>query len=268
MKIAIGVFDGVHRGHQKVIEKAHRVVTFDPHPHPLPLLTTVSERQDLIGNLDILKFTKNLAELSPEDFIKKHIVKPYAPEAIIVGHDFVFGHGRAGNVQTLKTLGQKYNFTVEEVPEYCHQGQPVRSSTIRELLSLGKITAATELLGRDYQLNGTVAYGEGVGHQLGFPTINIQLENKQKLIPGHGVYSGEAIILDKLYRCAIFIGQRQTFNGKDTVIEAHLLDFNEQAYTKNCTLFIQKFLRPEQKFPNREALIEQIKKDVQQIQQN
>lgn len=268
MKVAIGVFDGVHRGHQKVIEKAHRVITFDPHPHPIQLLSTVSERQDLIGNLDVLKFNKALSSLSPEEFIEKYVVKPYAPEAIIVGHDFIFGHERAGNVATLRTLGKKFNFTVEEVPEYCHNSRPVRSSTIRDLLRASKIEEANELLGRDYQLNGTVAYGEGVGHQLGFPTINVKLEDPNKLIPGHGVYAGEAIVLNKIYRCAIFIGTRQTFNGKNTVIEAHLLDFDHQAYTKKCTLFVKKLLRPEQKFPTREALIEQIKKDVQQIRQN
>lgn len=267
MKVAIGVFDGVHRGHQKVIEKAHRIITFDPHPHPLQLLTTVPERQDLIGTLDVLKFNKAMASLSPAAFIEKYIVKPYAPEAIIVGHDFVFGHDRSGNIETLRELGNTFKFTVEEIPEYCHNGQPVRSSKIRDLLRNCKVAEANELLGRDYQLNGTVAYGEGVGHQLGFPTINIQLADHRKLIPGYGVYSGEMIILNKLYRAAIFIGTRQTFNGTDTVIEAHLLDFDHQTYTKHCTLFIQKYLRPEHKFPTREALIEQIKKDVQQIRQ-
>lgn len=257
MKVAIGVFDGVHRGHQKVIEKAHRVITFDPHPHPIPLLTTVSERQDLIGNLDIIAFTKQLQSLSPEQFIEKHIIKPYAPEAIIVGHDFIFGNNRSGNVTTLRALGEKYNFTVEEVPEYCHKGQPVRSSTIREALQKADLQTARELLGRDYQINGTVIHGKHLGRKLGFPTINLKLEDKHKLIPAPGVYAGEVIIINKIYTAAIFIGKN--------IVEAHILNFDHMVYGKPCTLFFREYIRPIQKFDDVHLLTVQIQKDVQQI---
>ncbi len=265
MKLALGVFDGVHLGHQKIIETAHRVITFDPHPNKgVHLLTTLQERQDLIGNLDVLKFTSRIANMYPQDFIEQIIVRKYRPEIIIVGHDYAFGYNRSGKVDTLIELGKKYNFKVEVIDEVIIDGHPVRSSLIRKLLAKGDVKEANKLLGRDYVLTGKVVHGHGRGIGLGFPTVNLKTD-VSKLVPGQGVYKGEAIYQNKIYKAAIFIGERQTFGEHERVIEAHLLNFHEQAYGKQVTLFFQDFLRPEQKFTGADQLIEQIKKDISRI---
>jgi riboflavin kinase/FMN adenylyltransferase len=264
MKIALGVFDGVHRGHQKVIECAHRVVTFDPHPNTgIHLLTTLSERQDLIGNLDIIRFNRRISNLAPRDFIKKIILPRYKDlETIIVGHDFAFGYNREGSVETLKELGKEFDFTVEVIPECLYKGKPIRSSAIRKLLARGNVETANQYLGRAYQLTGKIVHGRGRGAKLGFPTINIHPDHPDKLIPCEGVYAGEVILDNKIYRAAIFIGERQTFGESEKVIEAHVLDFQGKVYGKTCTLFFKKYLRPEQKFSSQKKLIAQIKKDI------
>jgi riboflavin kinase/FMN adenylyltransferase len=257
MKIAIGVFDGVHRGHQKVIEKAHLVLTITPHLNPnIELLTTPAEKKDLLGNLAEFKFTPRRARLTPENFIV-WLKQKYNPTEIIVGHDFHFGWQRQGNVAALRKLGQKYKIAVTEIPEYVYQKEAVRSSTIRAYLYDGQIRRANELLGRDYQFNGKVVRGKRLGRKLGAPTINLRLDCPQKLTPHDGVYRGEAIAQSKLYPAAIFIGSN--------AIEAHLLGLNDNLYGQKATLFLQEYLRPIIKFKNLNALQKQIQKDIQQI---
>jgi riboflavin kinase/FMN adenylyltransferase len=267
MKLALGVFDGVHRGHQQVIERAHRVITFDPHPNTgIHLLTTLRERQDLIGNLDVIHFNRRLTNLSPRDFIKKIILPRYKNlEGIIVGHDFAFGYNREGNVSTLEALGKEFDFTVEVIPEYKIKGKQIRSSAIRRLLAQGDVTTANLYLGRTYQLTGKVVHGHGRGATLGFPTLNIEPDHPNKLIPCEGVYAGEVILDNKIYKAAIFIGECRTFGESEKVIEAHVLDYTGQAYGKTCTLFFNKYLRPEQKFSSQKKLIAQIKKDIARL---
>lgn len=266
MKIALGVFDGVHCGHQKIIEKAHRVITFNPHPNKgVHLLTTLAERKDLIGNLDVIKFTSRLANMYPQDFIEEIIVKKFKPEAIVIGHDFAFGYNRSGNAALLTELGKKFNFTTEIVAEVCIDGLPVRSSAIRRFLAKGDIKEANKFLGRDYMLSGKVVHGCGRGTGLGFPTINVEPEFANKLIPGEGIYKGEVIAQNKLYRAAIFVGERQTFDEHQRVLEAYLLGFSGDLYNQQVTLFFQDYLRPEQKFENQQKLISQIKADIEKI---
>ncbi|MDR1114190.1 MAG: riboflavin biosynthesis protein RibF [Candidatus Margulisbacteria bacterium] len=257
MKIAIGVFDGVHRGHQKVIEKAHLVLTITPHLNPdIELLTTPAEKKDLLGNLAEFKFTPRRARLTPENFIV-WLKQKYNPAEIIVGHDFHFGWQRQGNVATLRKLGQKYKIAVTEISEYVYHKETVRSSTIRAYLYDGQITQANKLLGRDYQLNGKVIRGKRFGRKLGAPTINLRLDCPQKLVPHDGVYRGEAIVRSKLYPAAIFIGRN--------AIEAHLLGFTGNLYGQKATLFLQEYLRPIIKFKNSNDLQKQIQKDLRKI---
>lgn len=265
MKLALGVFDGVHRGHQKIIEKAHRVITFDPHPNRgVHLLTTLAERKDLIGNLEVIKFTDRIANMYPQDFIEGIVVKKFKPEALVVGHDFAFGYNRSGNSALLIELGKKYKFEVEIVSEVDIDGLPVRSSAIRRFLAAHDIEEANKFLGRDYMLSGKVIHGSNRGTGLGFPTLNIEPEGN-KLIPGEGIYKGEVIIRNKLYAAAIFIGERQTFNEHQRVIEAHILDFSGDIYDETVTIFFQRFIREERKFADAEALQRQIRKDIELI---
>ncbi|GBR75320.1 riboflavin biosynthesis protein RibF [Candidatus Termititenax persephonae] len=257
MKIAIGVFDGVHRGHQKVIEQAHLVLTIAPHPNPdLELLTTPAEKKDLLGNMAEFKFTPRRARLTPENFIV-WLKQKYNPTEIIVGHDFHFGWQRQGNTATLRKLGKKYKIAVTEIPEYVYKKEPVRSSTLRAYLYDGRIARVNELLGRDYQLYGRVVRGKRLGRKLGFPTINLRLAYPRKLVPRDGVYRGEAIVQNKLYTAAIFI------SGK--TIEAHLLNFSGNLYGQKAVLFLQEYLRPIFKFKNLADLAKQIKQDIRQI---
>jgi riboflavin kinase/FMN adenylyltransferase len=257
MKIAIGVFDGVHRGHQAVIARAHLVLTISPHPHPgIKLLTSPAEKKDLIGNMAEFNFSRAHARLSPEQFII-WLQKKYAPETLIVGHDFHFGYQRQGNIETLKTLAARYNFEALEIPEYTYGRQPVRSSTIRACLQDGKIRQANKLLGREYQLNGVIVRGKQLGRRLGYPTINLKPDHPQKLIPAAGVYAAEAIAQNKLYPAAVFIG-----NG---VIEAHLPGFSGNLYGQRATLFLKDYLRANQQFDSPDKLSRQIKKDIQQL---
>ena len=257
MKIALGVFDGVHRGHQKVIEQAHLVLTITPHPHPsIQLLTSPAEKKDLIGNMAEFKFSARNASLTPEEFIL-WLRKKYAPSMLIAGHDFHFGYQRQGDIATLKQLGTKYNIEITEVPECTYENLPVRSSTIRAYLKAGNIQQANVLLGREYQLNGTVTKGKQLGRKLGFPTINLKIDHPQKLIPAEGVYLAEVIIKNKLYTAGVFI-------GADTV-EAHLLDFQGNLYGQKATLLLKDYLRPNQKFSSTTELANQIGKDIEKI---
>lgn len=257
MRLAIGVFDGVHRGHQKVIAKAHLALVITPHPDPsTQLLTTAAEKKDLIGNIAEFAFSPRRARLSPEAFLKL-IWKKYKPETIIVGHDFHFGCQRSGNVATLKKLGCRYKLNIEEIPEYYYRRERVRSSIIRDYLRAGQIRRANSLLGRDYQLYGAIVRGKQLGRKLGYPTLNIRIDEPRKLIPADGVYSGEVIVQNKIYRAGIFIG--------NNLIEAHLLNFAGQIYGQKAVLFPQDYLRPPQKFQTLAALRRQIKKDIQKI---
>ncbi|MFC1517746.1 bifunctional riboflavin kinase/FAD synthetase [Candidatus Margulisiibacteriota bacterium] len=265
MKIALGVFDGVHLGHQKVIERAHRVFTFHPHPNRgIHLLTTLRERKELINNLEIVKFGPKIGSLTPEEFVRDFLVKRYRPEVVCVGEDYAFGYNRRGNVSFLRKLGKKYNYQVEIIPEVDIKGKPIRSSRIRRLLGERRIEEAAVLLGRDYQLSGKVVHRQGLGRKLGFPTANIKVD-KNKLIPGTGVYSGKVIVANKLYPCAISIGEQKTFGGHNIEIEVYILNFKHNIYRKRITVFFEKFIRHQKKFSSAGQLVAQIKKDILKI---
>jgi riboflavin kinase/FMN adenylyltransferase len=271
-KIALGIFDGVHLGHQKVIEKAHWVVTFHPHPSfalkhdsDMRYLTTLSERKILIGNLAVIKFNRRLAQKSAERFVKDILVKRFHPTEVIVGFDFCFGKNREGNVKTLTQLGRKFGFKVTVIPPYRMKGTPVKSSVIRNLLDEGQIEKANVLLGREYFVTGKVVKGLGRGRKIGFPTANVKADI-HKLIPGCGVYAGSAIVNNQSYPAAINIGNQPTFNDGQYQMEAHLLNYNgPKLYGKPITIIFEKFIRPEQKFKSVVELKRQIKKDVAKV---
>ncbi len=267
ISVAIGIFDGVHLGHLHLIARAHRVLTF--HPHPIPgtaLLTTLEEKKALVGNLDVLKFNKKLFKLSPENFVKKVLLRRYDLGKVYVGADFRFGYKRSGDVKTLKALGKKYGFEVEVVPLQKINQKVIKSSLVRELIGSGKITEAAQLLGREYFLMGKVVHGSARGRKLGFPTVNIKSSDANaKCLPKLGVYAGDVVVKNRSYVCGINVGIRPTFNEAkpQVTVEANLVDYQGGSlHGQKVLLRFKRFIRPEKKFKDAGALVRQIKKDM------
>jgi riboflavin kinase/FMN adenylyltransferase len=263
--VAIGTFDGVHRGHRAAIEVAKAaglrstVVTFDPHPrlvlgYDVQLLTTLRRRIELIeeaGPDDILvvEFTEALSRLEPEEFVSR-ILEPIGTRAVVAAETFRFGRGRKGDVELLRRLG----LDVIDVPLV----GGVSSSRIRELLVEGEMREAAALLGRPHELEGTVVSGDQRGGTLGFPTANLAVD-PHLLVPAYGIYAGAA--LDG--RAAISIGVNPHYGGTERRIEAFLLDFEGDLYGKELGVELWERLRDERAFGSEEELIRQIALDVE-----
>lgn len=280
--IALGTFDGVHRGHQKVLAKAVArakklkvpaiAVTFSPHPQEvvcpergLRLLTTLAERKGLfdqvgIDRVVVIKFDHKLQNLTAEQFVKKYLVGQLKATEVFVGYDYAFGAKRSGEIAHLKRLGEKFGFKIVVVPPVKLGGQPVKSSVIRELVSSGKFNQAVRLLGHPYRISGKVVRGRGVGKGLGFPTANLSVV-KDKLIPAHGVYAG--YVNGK--KCAVNIGDRPTFGLNQPEVEVHILNFKGNLRGKLLQVDLFKRLREEKQFSDVEKLISQIRRDVKRI---
>jgi len=283
--LAIGVFDGLHLGHQHLIEKLKQeatrdgllsgVVTFRHHPRlvllpeiDLTYLTSLSERIRLLGSLGAelivtLSFTPELAQLSAREFVA--LLKRYLKmRALVIGPDFALGRGRSGDVSKLQALGEEFKFSVEVVPPMVLQGQVVSSTAIRRALSQGDIRKASELLGRRFRLTGQVAKGDERGKTLGFPTANI-VPNPEQALPADGVYATLALLGQKVYRSVTNIGVRPTFGGGQRLIEVHLLDFEGgELYGQELEIELVEQLRGEIGFASVEELKAQMMRDVKQ----
>jgi riboflavin kinase / FMN adenylyltransferase len=263
--VAIGTFDGVHRGHRRAIGAAKgaglrsTVVTFDPHPrlvlgYDVQLLTTLSRRIELIDDagpddLLVLDFTEELSRLEPGDFVSR-ILEPIGTEAVVAAEAFRFGRGRKGDIGLLRALG----IDVIDVPLV----DGVSSSRIRELLAEGKIQEAAALLGRPHELEGTVVSGDQRGGTLGFPTANLSV-GPHLLVPAFGIYAGAALG----GRAAISIGINPHYGGSERRIEAFLLDFEGDLYGKELRIELWERLRDERAFESEEDLVRQIALDVE-----
>ena len=280
--MALGTFDGVHSGHQRVIKEAvcaakktkapSLAITFDPHPQAiisprrgLRLLTTLSDREKLFADLGIdgvvvFKFTKHLKSLSYEDFVRRYLVNRLGVKHVFVGYDYAFGKKRAGDVVALKHLGKEYGFLVTVVPPVKIAGRPIKSRVIRELISRGDFSQAIRLLGHPYSISGKVVRGSGRGKDLGFPTANLKVD-PEKLILAHGVYAGR--VSGK--KCVVNIGARPTFGTDQTVVEVHILGFNKNIRGKRLEVLLVKRLRDELQFSDVYALKRQIKKDIARV---
>jgi len=280
--VALGTFDGVHFGHQKVIKalvsaakktKASSIaVTFDPHPQAiiapqrgLKLLTTLPDREKLLADLGIdgvvvFRFSKHLKSLSYDKFVKRYLVDKLGVKHVFVGYDYAFGKKRAGDVAALKHLGKKYGFLVTVVPLVKIAGHLIKSSVIRELMSCGDFSQAIRLLGHPYSISGRVVRGAGRGKALGFPTANLKV-NPKKLIPAHGVYAGRV----DGKKCVVNIGARPTFGADQTVVEVHILGSNKNIRGKRLEVLLSKRLRDEFQFSDVEKLKRQIQKDVDHV---
>jgi len=284
--LAIGVFDGVHRGHQAVISTSadHAratngtpvVLTFDPHPEKVlrperaPHLLTATQHKialirDLgVGNLLIINFDKQFAATEPEDFVAALVAHSKPLREICVGHEWSFGKNRRGNLELLKKLGAKSNFDVVGIPPVKISGAVVSSTAIRLAIEKGDFAKAAEMLGREYTILGTVAHGDNLGKKIGFPTANLSAHSEQ--FPPNGVYAAEARIDNERHRGVINLGVRPTISGgkSERVLEIHLFNFNREIYGQDVEVRFLRFLRPEKKFANVEALVEQIRQDVDQ----
>jgi riboflavin kinase/FMN adenylyltransferase len=249
------------------------VVAFDPHPQefftgrPRALLTPLSEKRRQLENLGVeqlvlLPFNAELACLSPEAFVQKILVQQLAAQAISVGFNFRFGYQRAGTAMALAAIAAPYNIQVTVVPPQTYEGEQISSSAIRQALQSGNLQQANRLLGRSYSLIGTVVQGQQLGRTLGFPTANLQLP-PEKFLPCQGVYSVrvESPELEQAQIGVMNLGYRPTIEGASQTIEVHLLDWSGDLYGQTLTVYLEQFLRPEQKFSSLEALKTQIQAD-------
>jgi riboflavin kinase / FMN adenylyltransferase len=285
--LAIGVFDGVHRGHQAVISTSAEhaqaangtpiVVTFDPHPMKVlrptaapHLLTATQHKIKLIRNLGVqhllvIQFDKTFASTAPEDFVQ-HLVKHSKPlREICVGHEWSFGKGRRGNLALLRKLGAQFDFEVVGIPAVTlPNGELVSSTAIRQAIEAGNLAKAAGMLGREYTILGTVVRGEHLGKKIGFPTANLSAHSEQ--FPPNGVYLAQATLNGTIYSGVVNLGYRPTVSSgnSDRVLEIYLLDFDHDIYGKDIEVRFVRYLRPERKFENLDALTRQIELDVQQ----
>ena len=284
--VAIGVFDGLHLGHAEILGRALGaaralggrtiVLSFDPHPdvvlapsfQPVAPLTPLPEKRERlramgVDQLEVLPFTRELAALSPEEFVDRHVALPHAPAALVVGEDFALGHRRAGDCARLREIGRSRGFDQVEAPLCVLDGAVVSSTRIRELLGHGQVAEAARLLGRRYALSGAVVTGNRIGRTLGFPTANLRL-HQEKLVPGHGIYAVWARIggREGALPGAMSIGVRPTFGGHERTLEVHLLDWEGELVGLELEVEFVDWLRAEERFESPEALKAAIAADV------
>jgi len=283
--LTIGNFDGVHLGHQKILKKAAQraqaldgvsmVYTFYPHPLRVlrpgqepPRITTFDEKVRLVETMGIdylvcEHFTRQFSGQPPEEFVKKIICDRLHPREIIIGHDYAFGRDRKGSIDLLKKMGDIFHFKVTVVDNITIKNIPVRSTTVRRLISLGKVSLACKLLGRPYCMTGKVIRGKQ--RRIGFPTAN--LSPGKNLIPKTGVYAILAATPYGEFKGIVNVGFNPTFEGEKLTIEAHLFDFNENLYGKEISIFFIKRVRGEKKFSDVAGLVKQIERDIAFAQQ-
>ena len=282
--VTIGTFDGVHIGHRKIIFRINEIarqingesvlMTFFPHPrmvlHPednsIKLLNTLNERIELleqagIDHLLIIPFTAEFAETSSEDFIRQVLVEKLGTKKLVIGYDHHFGKNREGSFMNLKNSASDYGFEVEEIPEQDINEVAVSSTKIRKSLMIGELSISKQYLGYDFELNGTVVRGDQIGRTIGFPTANIFVGEKYKLIPKDGIYAAMANINGKQYAGMLYIGNRPTLNETKKVIELNIFDFDQDIYDQNIQVLLKEFIRDDQKFENLEALKAQLGND-------
>lgn len=287
--VTIGVFDGVHRGHQALIRAAVArgaelglptvVVTFDPHPatvvrqgqHPA-LLSTMRRRAELVADLGadvflVLPFTPELSQLPPESFVHDVLVDRLHVADVVVGPNFRFGHRAAGTVDLLTELGFRFGFTTTTL-DLVGEGEVTVSSTyVRACVAAGDVRAATEALGRPHRIDGFVVHGEGRGgSQLGYPTANLDPE-PFSAIPADGIYAGYFLLGNRRSPAAISIGTNPTFSGQVRTVEAFVLDEGGNFYGRPIALEFIERLRDMERFDSEGALIEQIGRDVQRTRE-
>lgn len=280
--ITIGNFDGVHIGHQalinKVIEKSREnglksvVVTFDPHPLRIilgetpPFITTTEQKLDLISELEpdyivCLQFNKDMAKMSAEDFVYHYLVQGLCVQELVIGHDYAFGKDRRGDINLLRRLGEDYNFHVDQVDPIYRDGDVVSSTRIRKMIQNGQVWQVRPLLNRFFQIIGNVVKGQKRGGPLlGVPTANLKL--RDELFPKTGVYAVWVDYEHDIYPGVANVGYNPTFDMHELSVEVHLFDFNADIYGRKIRVYFVQRLRDEKKFSGFEELLTQIKRDI------
>lgn len=282
--VTVGTFDGVHIGHQKIIkrltEEARKnngetvLITFHPHPRLIihsdsknfKFINTQKRKFELlekagIDHLIIIPFTKEFSRQTSEEFIKNIVVDKVKTKKLVIGYNHHFGKNRLGDFRNLFDLGRKYGFKVEKIPVQDVKNIAISSTKIRKALNEGKIRKANELLGYDYSITGKVVHGSRIGHTIGFPTANIDVENEYKLIAANGVYACRIEWNGQLFKGMGNIGFRPTIDHGDLTIEVHIFDFDKDIYGDPITIFFIDRIRDERKFKDLDALRLQLFKD-------
>jgi riboflavin kinase/FMN adenylyltransferase len=299
--VTIGTFDGVHVGHQKILDTLKKsaqkiggetvLLTFFPHPrmilHPeddsLKLISDIHEKVELlaqagINHLIITPFTRDFSNQTPEEYIREVLVSRIGTKKIVIGYDHHFGKDRKGSLAELKACASIYGYEVEQIPEQDINDVAVSSTKIREALIKGDIEMANSYLGYPFQLTGKIIRGNQLGRKIGFPTANLQINEGHKLIPAYGIYAVEATFLEldeiesgsyspnpigQIYQGMGYIGNRPAVDGTSRSIEIHLFDFDDEVYGKTLRVRFLHFIRHDQWFDSLEALTQQIALDEQ-----
>ena len=282
----IGTFDGIHRGHQaifsRVKEYAHEtglapvLITFHPHPRTVVspdrvpmLLTTIDEKKKFVpcffdGIVLVMDFNQELMNMSAEEFVQSVLIDVIGVKRLIVGYDHTLGKNREGNPEQLKKLGEKHGFEVEVVQPVIYEGEAISSSRIRKAMTAGQFQHSVDLLGHAYAIYGKVERGIGLGRKIGYPTANLRY-NMRKLLPPQGVYACYAQIKKTEWPGMMFIGQNHFNPDTGITVEANIFDFHEDMYDQEITVYPTRFIRHNRKFDNVERLVEQIKKDKEEV---
>lgn len=281
--LTVGVFDGVHRGHQKIIRKltagAHAdnapavVLTFDPHPasvlgaREIKCLTLPDERAEVLGQLDVdvvitERFTRELSSVTAFEFMSR-LSRQLGLRQLLIGYDFALGKGREGNAGRLTEIGKELGYEVEVVAALSDESGVISSTEIRKLIEVGNVDEAARLLGRFYSLHGPVIHGDGRGKTINMPTANLAYSH-EKMIPAQGIYACWAYLEGQKYPAAINIGTNPTFTPDKEIpnVEAHLLDFRREIYGKDLRLEFVARLRDEMRFDSVDELLVQIWRDI------
>jgi len=283
--ITIGSFDGVHRGHQKILERINQlakekegesiVITFHPHPRQiiypndktLRLLNTIDEKVLLfekykVDNLVVVPFTVEFSQQSADEYIQKFLLEKFNPEIIVIGYDHKFGLNRQGDINYLKWYSKEKDFEVIEIARQDIEHIGISSTKIRNFLLAGDVKKANNLLDHRYSMNGTVVRGQGIGKDLGYPTANIEIRNKYKLIPPQGIYAVQVVYRNETFDGMLYIGNRPTLEGHDNqTIEVNIFDFQKDIYGEKLKIEFIDFIRGDEKFDSFEGLSTQLGKD-------
>ena len=279
--VTIGTFDGVHLGHRVVLRRMREIAkktkgksvlfTFFPHPRyvlhkdnqNMKLITTLQEKQDLINqagldNLVIHEFTKKFSRIKPVNFVRDILVEQLNVHTLVIGYDHHFGRNREGSIQELTTLADLYDFNIEKIDPQYFEDVTVSSSKIRKLIEKGEMVKAKQYLGYEFMLNGKVIKGNSLGKTINFPTANIVVENKWKILPADGVYAVKIVLEAKEYKGMMNIGQKPTVDGNGISLEVNIFDFNQDIYGKGIEIRFVKRIRDERKFEDLQGLKKQL----------
>jgi len=281
--ITIGTFDGVHKGHQQIIDAIQKekqrvkgesvIITFHPHPRKivqpdtsLQLINTLEEKISLlakreIDHLVIVPFSAGFAELTAEEYIENFLIRHFRPVTIIIGYDHHFGKERKGNYALLEQERKKWHYDLLEIPKHVLHQIDISSTKIRQALLNSEVDKANQLLGYPFQFEGKVVQGDQIGRTIGFPTANLAYLDPDKIHIGEGVYAVSVTLNNRNFKGMLSIGKRPTLNDTLERVEVNIFDFDDEIYDQFVTVMVHHFIRPQYKYDNLHLLTEQIEKD-------